>query len=161
MPPALEERMEREEQEFIKRLEEKRGGKIVFRDIALLYADSARRRKEAVFVYRIGDRIYLEDFEREFRFLGFKVKPPKGYKYVKFEAYFQVSDVKDWYTISGSAVERFLSGKTSELKKAGFLARLFSQTMLCLLFKDGSFVCMQMVDRRSFLRELGFGSQSG
>lgn len=144
-----------EESVFIEALEKKRGGKITYREIALFYADFKRNCKESVFLYRIGDRIYLEDFEREFRFLGFRVKPPKGYKYVKFEAYFCVGDVSGAEVVLRRSVEQFVKGKANEVKCASGASALFGQTMLKLNFKDGSFIFLEVVDKKRFMQHLG------
>ena len=143
--------MEDEALNLIAELEEKRGGKITWRTVVLFYADSEGVSKESVFMYRIGDTFFCEDFERNFTFLGFKVKPPKGYKYVKFESSFEINDIKSVDTVLKKDVLSLCNGKTNcRIRKAGCLSSVFRQTLTELEFTDGRKVFMEMLKSAEF-----------
>ena len=139
-------------EKFLKDLEDKRGGHIEWRTIALFYGDSNRVFKSSLFLYKIGDTFYFEDFEKEHTVLGFKVNPPKNYKYVKFEGSFKIDDVKSVERIITSSARKYCEGKRNGFKKAGKLASKLTQTALKIELGKDEFVIMEMLREQEFVQ---------
>lgn len=141
-----------EAEKFIKELEEKRGGHIEWKTVALFYGDSNRVSKESLFVYKIGDTFYFEDSEKESTFLGIKVKQPKNYKYVKFEGSFKAIEVDCMEKVLTSDAKAYCEGKKDKVLIAGPFATLFKQTALKIEFDKNKFIVMEMLREREFVQ---------
>lgn len=137
---------------FIAELESKRGGHIDWKSVALFYADSDLNKKDSVFLYKINDTFFYEDFEREFSFLGFKVKPPKDYDYVKFEGCFNINDVVDTEVVLKKDAILFCCNKITSVKKAGVLSKLFRHTVLKISLKNGKVLFMELLNPQEFIK---------
>lgn len=139
-------------EKFLKELEDKRGGHIEWRTIALFYGDSDKVSKQSLFLYKIGDTFFYEDFEKEHTVLGFKVNPPKNYKYVKFEGSFNLKDVKSVERVVTSSARKYCEGKRDDIKKVGKLASKFTQTALKVELGKDRFVIMEMLREQEFVQ---------
>ncbi len=139
-------------EKFLKDLEDKRGGHIEWRTIVLFYGDSNRISKNSLFLYKIGDTFYFEDFEKEHTVLGFKVNPPKNYKYVKFEGSFNVKDVTSVEKVTVSSAKKYCDGKKNDFRKAGKFAEKFVQTAFKIGLGKDVFIIMEILREQEFIQ---------
>lgn len=124
---------------FLEEREKRFGGKITWRGFSLFYGDSSLNiRERGVFVFKIGDRIYFEDFEPAPKFLGMSVPAKNKSEYVKFESSFAISDVAEFYYVKKSQALSYAKGKANSLKKVSALTKFFNECVLMVKFKDGS-----------------------
>ncbi|MCR5760503.1 MAG: hypothetical protein K6F82_00635 [Sphaerochaetaceae bacterium] len=142
--------IESDAEEFLKKLEEKHGGKIDRRNFSLWYGDSEGNIREAgVFVYRINGIYHYEDFKRRASILGFTVSSKKNEKYVKFERSFNSQDIVGVETVRKSAARAFIE-KGKEAKEASAFSRVFLETVTKIQLKDGTVRFFQLVDKDFF-----------
>ena len=89
--------MEAETLAFLKDIETRRGAPIAWRTFCTWYGTSRHEGLErvwGVFLYRVGDTFYLEDFEHQNTFLGFPVRKRKTDKpYERYEESFHRNEV--------------------------------------------------------------------
>lgn len=139
-------------QKMISELEAKRGGHIEWKTVCLFYADSDKNLKESVFLYKIGDTFYFEDFEKDCTFLGFKINPPKDYKYEKFEGSFKAIDVAYMEKVLKSDVIAFCEGRSDKVKIAGNLTALFKQTVSRIELENKKIIYLEVMKNNEFVQ---------
>lgn len=145
--------MEEEGARFIATLEEKHGGTITWKTYATWFgASDGTEREFGVFLYRIGDTFYYEDFERRPSILGYALKPSKKTPpYEKLEGSFSVNSVCNAFSLSKKKATSCLQGTLTyqELKPASALTKLFSRIVISLVF-DHYALFFEVLDRNYF-----------
>ena len=109
----------REELDFLRDLEQRRGEPIGYRTFSTFYADSdGNVRDFGVFFYHCKDRFWYEDFEHEPTFLGIKLRPRKSEeKYEKFESSFSPLDVVSIRKVVKSDEDLYVLGQIKDFYK--------------------------------------------
>lgn len=140
---------------LIRELEAKRGGSISWRTYSIFYADSSGRVIEnGVFVYRIGDDFWLEDFEKVPSIFGIKIDNPRNYSYEKFERRIQICEFEKSDKILKKDAVAIAEGRKKEVSKAGKLASFFGESVTRIKLKDNSVVFLQLMDNE-LLKQAG------
>lgn len=136
---------------LIDEIESRRGGKITWKSFSIFYADNEGRLIEnGVFVYKIDDVFWMEDFEKVPSIFGIRISEPKNYRYEKFERCFKKEDIKSVDTVLKNKAMDFIEHRTSEVRKAGKLAAFFSEPLTMITFKDNSVIFLQLLDASIF-----------
>lgn len=152
--------MEAETLAFLKDIETRRGAPITWRTFCTWYGTSRHEGLEriwGVFLYRVGDTFYLEDFEHQNTFLGFPVRKRKTDKpYVRYEESFRRDEVRDTMQISKRKAEKIVQGHLDprHVKPIRGLANLFAEHIEMVTLTDGSVLLFSLMDRKTFLAEL-------
>ena len=139
-----------EEIEFLRNLELRRGSPIGYRTYSTFYADTdGTIRDYGVMLYESGGRFWLQDFEREPTFLGFKIRRRDDEQYEMFETSFSPLDVVSLRKVNKSTVRsRVFNGKSpTDIPTANPVLSFFRETVTEFLFSDGSAMYFQLIDR--------------
>ena len=137
---------------LLKELEEKHGGKITHRTFAIWAClPPGCEYSNGMFLYRIGDTYYYEDFDKgDMNILGFTVKRKKDKPFVKTEGTFMYSDVMRVFKVTKSSARQFYFKKKlnedHSIKKAGVLSRFFKECVFAVQLKSGDMLFFQMMD---------------
>lgn len=124
---------------FLSQREERFGGKISWKGFSLFYGDNQGNvRERGVFVFRIADSIYFEDFEITPKILGIPVAQKNKSEYVKFEGSFKVGDIACIRNVTRSSAMNYVNGKSPLPKSVSVLGKFFTEVVKCVEFKDGS-----------------------
>jgi len=141
----------REELDFLRDLEQRRGEPIGYRTFSTFYADSdGNVRDFGVFFYHCKDRFWYEDFEHEPTFLGIKLRPRKSEeKYEKFESSFSPLDVVSIRKVVKSNARNCALGYMSfdKLKTANPVLSFFRETVTEFCLSDGRKLYFQLIDK--------------
>lgn len=151
--------MEEETIAFLKEIEARRGAPIQWRTFCTWYGTSRHQGLEriwGVFLYRIADTFYLEDFEHQSTFMGFPIRQQKKAPFERYEASFRRDQVRRTMTISKSQAEKIVKGLRDfhQAKPMSWWARIFAQHIEMVELDDGSVVMFALMDRKAFLKEL-------
>lgn len=152
--------MEAETLAFLKDIETRRGAPIAWRTFCTWYGTSRHEGLErvwGVFLYRVGDTFYLEDFEHQNTFLGFPVRKRKTDKpYERYEESFHRNEVCGTMQISKRTAEKIVQGQLDPryVKPIHGLATLFAEHIEMVTLTDGSVLLFSLMDRKKFLAEL-------
>lgn len=144
-------RYEQDPGDFLREIEERRGGKIGWRTFSTWFSDGTNIREYGVFIYEVGQTIYYEDFERRRNILGFELPKRKGEPpYVKLEGSFKAAEVGRITTVVRRRAERYLCdpSKTALLREAGLFARVFFRLLTMVELEDGRRLFFEFLDRK-------------
>ena len=141
----------REEEDFLQNLELRRGSPIGYRTFATFYADTDRNLCDfGVFLYECAGRFWLQDFEYEPSFLGFKLPRRKDSpKYEMFETSFSPQEVVGFRKVTKASVRACVFGSKpfEKLRKANPILSFFSETVTEFRLSDGRALYFQLMDR--------------
>ncbi len=142
--------MDTDAENFIRDLEEKRGGKVTWRTFSTFYANSKGLvRDHGVFLYEVNERFWYEDFEPSAKILGIPIGKSKHAKpYVKYEDSFGPEEVKSIRKVSKKAALAYCTGHKSyeKLRPANRFCRLFCQCVTEFALKDGTVLFFELMD---------------
>lgn len=149
--------MEADAIEFMKELEARIGGKPGWRTFATWYGTSRGLKREyGVFLCRIEDRLYLEDFDRVPTFLGIPMKSRKNAeKYERYSCFIPISDIVSIKRVSKKKAEDIIRrADKTVLDEVGPMARALSPIVTQLKLKSGECVYFELIDHKDFLKML-------
>lgn len=146
--------MDQETLDFLKELEERIGGKPTWRSFSTWYGtNNGILREYGVFICRIGDELYLEDFDRIPTFLGIPMKGKKREKYERYSRSIKIEDIvsvtKVKKTAAKDAVDKF---SERIIPPASAFAKAFSSLVTQLELKSGECIYLELIDYKDFLR---------
>ncbi|HQB55231.1 MAG TPA: hypothetical protein PK909_07080 [Sphaerochaeta sp.] len=152
--------MDDDAQKFIEELETRRGGKLSWRTYATWYATTKGVFREfGVFLYKVNDSFFFEDFERQPALFGLSLRPRKGRKpFVKYEDSFACTGVESVRTICRSDALKMIRQPTRPVRDASWFDKAFRQVVEMVLLKDGTVHFFEVMDRKEFRRRLNDGS---
>jgi hypothetical protein len=134
---------------------ERRGGEVGFYSFAT-YAGRAGDGPAGLagLLYRVGDRFWFEDFERESWLL--RILPPRR-PFAKTEFSFERTAVTAVRVVSRSAAYRCLRGAAAPASTAtlGPAGRFFTTPVVQVTLADGSALFFEVMREREFLVEIG------
>lgn len=136
---------------LLKELEEKYGGTITKRTYALsAFLPNTKPLEHGVFLFRIGDTFYYEDFEREdINILGFTVKKKNKTPFIKTEGSFLLKDVDKVLKVSKNYARSYhlkkSLGKIKEIKKANAFIKFFKECTYAIVLKNGDVLFFEQI----------------
>ncbi len=143
---------------FLSELEAKHGGTIEWRTYATWYGcDDGTIREYGVFLYKIKDTFYFEDFERFPMILGYKLKPKKNApKYEKYERSFRAEHVVRVSSVTKSRASDCAQGLISAaaVTDAGWFSKIFKQLVTKVEMETGTTFFFELMDPKRFVREI-------
>lgn len=144
--------------EFLTEIETRRNGKISWKTYCTWFSDCINIRQFGVFLYKVGETFYYEDFERKPSFLGFEIKQKNAPKYEKLEGSFLASDVKNIVRLTKNRAMAFLTHQEREdkLRPSNGFERLFSQLVSMVELQDGSRLFFEFLDEKEFKKVINF-----
>ncbi|MCX7030605.1 MAG: hypothetical protein NTU62_10870 [Spirochaetes bacterium] len=134
---------------------ERRGGEVGFTSFATYMGRAGDGPADlAGLLYRVGDRFWFEDFERESWLL--RILPPRR-PFAKTEISFERASVTAGRVVARTTAYRCLRGGVAPGSTAalGRVGRLFTTPVVQLLLADGSALFFEVMRERDFLAELG------
>lgn len=136
---------------LIEEIEKKRGGKITSRTYSIFYADNEGRVIDnGVFIYKIKDTFWMEDFEKVPSIFGIRINNPKNYSYEKFERCFQANEIKSIGKALKKDAVAFAEHRIDKINSIGFIKALFGETITMLTLKDGSVIFLHLINDKIF-----------
>jgi hypothetical protein len=140
---------------FWRGIGERRGGEVTFRSFATFAGASGGGATPLPgLLYRVGDRFWFEDFERENWLL--RILPPRR-PFAKTEVSFERTCVTAVRVVSRATAYRCLRGSFPPAATAalGRVGRFFTTPVVQLTLDDGSALFFEVMREREFLTELG------
>ena len=136
---------------FIHSLEEKRGCPVGWRTYSTFYADSCGIVREyGVFLYEANGCFWYEDFERTPQLFGIPLpKSKKDLPYVKFESFFDPSNVNEIRAIKRKDAIALAKGtkEHSKIKAANAFEKFFFQCVTEVVLKDGKILYFELPNK--------------
>jgi hypothetical protein len=148
-------RNEQDPIEFLKEIEDRRGGKVGWRTYSTWFSDCLNIREYGVFFYEVNGVFYYEDFERKPSILGFQLPSRKDApKYEKLEGSFNSSDVKRIVRMSKSRAQSYLSHQDREklIHEVNLFERIFKQLVTMVELSDGQRFFFEFLDEKQFCK---------
>lgn len=148
--------MNEEAIKFIKDLEEQLGDKISWRTFATWYATTEGTIREyGVFLCRVGDSFYFEDFDRVPTLLGIPLNSKKREKYEKYSRLIPVSEVKSCTRVSKKMAEQQARSQADKpLSEAGRMSKLMSPQVTQLVLESGECLYFELIDHKEIIKEI-------
>ncbi|HOR81016.1 MAG: hypothetical protein EWM48_01845 [Sphaerochaeta sp.] len=152
--------MDDDAHKFIQELETRHGSKLSWRTYATWYATTKGVAREfGVFLYKVNDSFFFEDFERQPALFGFSLRPRKNREpFVKYEDSFACTGVESVRTVSRSNALKIIRQPSHPVKDASWFDKAFRQVVEMVLLKDGTVHFFEVMDRKEFRRRLNDGS---
>jgi len=151
--------MEDDAQAFIEELQERRGATITWRTYATWYGNNRSILREfGVFLYRVQDTLYFEDFERSPSMFGIKIQPKKKKEpFIKYEGSFAIEEVSRTLPVLKTHAAQVAAGNRNkqELYSPRLFDKIFRQMVEMVELKNGTVHFFELMDRKQFLQELG------
>jgi hypothetical protein len=130
---------------------ERRGGEVAFYSFATLVGRTGGGPAGlAGLLYKVGERFWFEDFERENWLL--RILPPRR-PFAKTELCFDLAEVTAVRAVSRATAYRCLRGAVQPGSTAalGKVDRLFTTPVIQVTFADGSALFFEVMREREFL----------
>ena len=140
---------------FIKELKERVGGEISWRTFSTWYgSNSGILREYGVFLCKVDDKLYLEDFDRVPTFLGIPLQSKKNrVKYEQYSRFIPISDIVSIKRVSKKKAANIIrQANKGIVDEASSFARLLSPLVAQLELKDGECVYFEVIDYKEFLK---------
>ncbi|NLZ76346.1 MAG: hypothetical protein GX911_00045 [Spirochaetales bacterium] len=152
--------MDDDAHKFIRELETRHGGKLSWRTYATWYATTKGVAREfGVFLYKVGDSFFFEDFERQPALFGISLRSRKSRRsFVKYEGSFACSGVESVRTVCRSDALKMIRQPNRPVKDASWFDKAFRQVVEMVLLKDGTAHFFEVMDRKEFRRRMINGS---
>jgi len=146
---------DKETTDFIKEIENRRGGKMKYRTYSTWFADNTGNIREyGVFLYQIDETFYFEDFEKENRIFGIPLtRRKKNQKqYIKLEGSFNVKDIKSITLVSKSNAESYCrsDNKAQLPPPASTISRIFNRLITMVELENGKIFFLELIDQKKF-----------
>jgi len=126
---------------FLNQLENEKGGKITWKTVTLFYGDSEGTiRQHGVFMYRVGNTFWFQDFKNERTILGLKIgRLNNESEYVKFESSFDRDEIEAVRDIALSNAKKIcMKNKTADsVKTISKFGKIFREYVTEIKLKNG------------------------
>lgn len=152
--------MDDDAHKFIEELEQRHGSKLTWRTYATWYASTKGIVREyGVFLYKVKDSFFFEDFERQPALFGFALRPRKGKEpFVKYEDSFLAGNVVEVRTVTRAEALRAAEHPNYPLSSASWLDKAFRQVVEMVVLNTGVIHFFEVMDRKEFRRRINDGS---
>ncbi len=152
--------MDDDAHKFIEELEQRHGSKLAWRTYATWYATTKGVVREfGVFLYKVNDFFFFEDFERQPALFGFTIRPKKSKEaFVKYEDSFLVTTVKSTRTVTRNDALKAAHHPTFKVGDATWFDKIVRQVVEMVTLTDGTVHFFEVMDRKEFRRRLNDGS---
>jgi hypothetical protein len=151
--------MDEETKEFLDNLENQYGGEITWKTFATWYGCSdSTLREYGVFIFKINDTFYFEDFEKKYAIFGMELKTKKKQKekYVKLQRDFAASEVEKVFKVSQSHALEVIN-KTKEpkdLPELNLFDKIFKKSVTAVLLKSGKCHFFEFLNLEDFKKNI-------
>lgn len=151
--------MDEETKEFLEDLENTYGGKITWKTFATWYGCSdSTFREYGVFIFKINDTLYFEDFEKKYAIFGMELKTKKKSKekYVKMKRQIKVNEIDKVFKVSQSnALEVIKNNKNPiDLKGLNLFDKFFKKSVTAVGLKNGTYHFFEFLNIDDFKKNL-------
>ncbi|MGE4454826.1 MAG: hypothetical protein AB7D92_09860 [Sphaerochaeta sp.] len=150
--------MEDDAQAFIDNLEKRHEAPITWRTYATWYGNNKEIEREfGVFLYRVRDTLFFEDFERTPSLFGISLKPKKKKEpFVKYEGSFALDEVSSTRQVPKTVAAKVSQGILSadKIRQSTSFDKLFRQMVEMVQLQNGTVHFFELMDRKQFVKEL-------
>jgi len=151
--------MDDETKEFLDDLETQYGGKITWKTFATWYGCSdSTYREYGVFMFKINDVLYFEDFDKKYTIFGMELKPnkKKKVKYVKLKRQIKIDEITDIFKITQANALEVIKNKKdpSSVKEISLFDRIFRKSVTAVGLKDGTFHFFELLNTEDFKKNI-------
>ncbi len=151
--------MDEETKEFLDNLENTYGGKITWKTFATWYGCSdATFREYGVFVFKINDTLYFEDFEKKHAIFGMELKTKKKSKekYVQLKREIDVKEIETIFKVTQSnALDVIKNNKDPKaLKEINLLGKIFKKSVIAVGLKNGTYHFFEFLNLDDFKKNI-------
>lgn len=151
--------MDDETKEFLDNLENKHGGKITWKTFATWYGCSdSTLREHGVFIFKINDTLYFEDFDKKYAIFGIALTNNKKKKneYVKMERQIAIADIDNTFRVSQSNAINVVRNtkEASDLKEINLFDKIFKKTVVAVALKNGTHHFFEFMNFEDFKKNL-------
>jgi len=146
--------VENEARKFWEEKEAEKGGKVSFYTFATFLGRSSDRQvTNGGLIYRIEDKVYFEDFEKENWLMKLIARKST---YEKTEFSFKISDIELTKIISRNAALNCIAGyaESSNTKPLSPLMRVFAKPVVQITMKNGTSMFFDIMRVSEFLEAL-------
>ncbi len=147
--------MDNESQRFIEELERKYEGSMTYRTFATWFGSSDKVVREfGVFIFKINEIVYFEDFERVPSILGITLPSSKrATPYVKLEESFDPKKVVHISTVTRSYATDVVQQKREIVQsdKLPWYKSILSKLVTQLIFEDGKALFFELINPKEFI----------
>ncbi len=145
--------MDQETLDFLKELEERIGGKPTWRSFSTWYGtNNGILREYGVFICRVGDELYLEDFDRIPTFLGIPMKGKKREKYERYSRSIKIADIVNVTRVKKAAAKEASDKFSGDIvPPASAFSKAFSSLVTQVELKSGECIYLELIDYKDFL----------
>lgn len=144
--------------EFLQSLEDKWQGHITWKTFSTWFAcTDGTIRDYGIFMVKINNTFFFQDFERENAIFGMKLTTKKKkQKFVLMEGSFHKDEVTDVYQVTQVNARAIVEkGKSVDsVKKATKVDKLFKKIVTLVKLKNGTALFFEFLDYKEFLNEL-------
>ena len=137
---------------LLKDLEDRYNGKITDRTFALsCYLPSKKPLEHGIFLFKIGDTYYYEDFEKEeMNLLGFTIKRKSSEPFEKTSGSFKESDIKRVFKVSRAYARSYhfkaQTGNIKAIREASRFVKMFRECTYAVELQDGNVLFFEMIN---------------
>lgn len=142
---------------FLEEIEKRHGGKTTYRTYATWFcSNNGLSRDYGVFLYRIGDTFFFEDFERTPTFFGIVQRPKKNKEpFIKYEDSFNKADIKRIDKVLRSKAEKNFGARLfPPIPPANGLQGALCKTLTQVVLNDGRIFYFELISEKEFLKAL-------
>lgn len=134
--------MSDETKDFLDKLEAEYGGRITWKTFSTWYGCSDSVLREfGVFLFKIGDRFYFEDFEKNSSIFGMQIGSSKKKKaqYIKLKRSIDSKNIKNVFKVTqAKALDVIKYGKDpSTLKETTLIEKIFRKSVTAVVLENG------------------------
>jgi hypothetical protein len=142
--------------QFLKELEEQNGGEILYKTYALLIGRSGRGVQDiGGLLYRVGERLIFEDFERQQNSIMALINTKKP-KYEKFKVEFPAGQLDGARLVMLDKARKVVTGQLEKAKiaEAGGLSALLGRKAVELSLNGGDALYFELFDNKGFFETI-------
>lgn len=151
--------MDEETKEFLENLEKEYGGNIEWKTFATWYGCSdSTFREYGVFLFKIHNTLYFEDFEKKYSIFGMELKTKKKnyQKYVKLKRSIDISQVKSIMKVSQANALDVIKNKKDPktLSEINLFDKIFKKSVTAVEVEDGTYHFFELLNNAEFAKNL-------
>ncbi|MGD1822328.1 MAG: hypothetical protein ACPKM0_06130 [Pleomorphochaeta sp.] len=151
--------MDEETLEFLEKLENTYGGKITWKTFSTWYGCSdSTFREYGVFIFKINNTLYFEDFEKKHAIFGMELttKKKKKNKYVKLQREIKIDEIEKIFKVTqSSALNIIKKYKTADsLHELNLFEKVFKKSVIAVQLKNGTCHFFEFININDFKKNL-------
>jgi hypothetical protein len=151
--------MDDETKQFLEDLENQYDGKITWKTFATWYGCSdSTFREYGIFMFKINNIFYFEDFEKKHSIFGMDFKPKKKnkVKYVKLKRNIDAENIIKVFKVSQANALQVIKHRKdpSTIEEINLFDKIFKKSVAAVELKDGTYHFFELLNLTDFKKNL-------